>query len=125
MLTNRQPEEFFNLIPNASETNSNLIRIMAIEGMTGLSGLISAFDNMDGITEVEALVIFLNKKYELSDGDYDILNYITNTLGFSTIALKNIHADNDEFYYNMTTIEAIGIILTKIIDHSRNFRLDK
>src|SRR5258708_2815711 len=120
MLTNSLSDEVYNSIPNPYATNNNLVRIMAIEGMTGLTGITSAFENMDGITEVEALVIFLNKKYSLSDGGYDILNFLTNVIGFSKIALNNIHADNEDFYFNMTTFEAIGIILTKIIDHSDN-----
>lgn len=113
----RQLNEFHHQV---EEINYKSIRTMEIEGLTGLRGIIGAFENNDGMTEVESLVTFLNKTYELSDDDYDILNYLIGTIKFSETFLQNIGANYEEFYYNMTTNEAIEIILNKILNHSDN-----
>lgn len=107
-------------LPIDNPINDKMIRIMALEGITGLKGLQRAFENNDGLTEVESILDHLNRTYNLSDGDYDILNYLVGVVKFSEISLQNINVNYEDFYYNMTTYEAIEIVLTKLIDHSGN-----
>lgn len=99
-----------------------MMRVMSIEGITGLKGLIGAFENNEGLTEVESIVSHLNRTYNLSDGDYDILNYLTGVIKFSEIALESIDVNYEDFYYNMTTYEALEVVLTKLIDRSGNIK---
>lgn len=104
--------------PSSESINSKNLRIMSIEGMTGLQNIEIAFKNPLNNTEVELLASFLDRKYDLSLGDTDILSFVTNILGFSLRSLQFIHADFEEFYDNLTTIEAIEIILTKLLDNN-------
>jgi hypothetical protein len=106
-----------------SETDSypqNIYRIWAIEGITGLKDLEHVFDNAMGYTEVELIVNFLNRKYNLANGDEDVYDFIVNILQFSNRALNIIEVNYRDFFEHMTTEEACFIILTKLIDHSGN-----
>ena len=98
-----------------------IYRIWAIEGITGLKDLDRAFDNHFGSTEVELIVDFLKKKYHLANGgNEDVYDFIINTLQFSDRALNIIEVNYPEFF-NCTTIEeACSIILTKLLDTTKN-----
>lgn len=96
--------------------NNITFRIHTIECITGLKNISGAFDDSDGFTEIELLVSFLNKKYNLSLGDLNILDFFLNTLGFSYLSLKLINAETPEFYENMYTSEALEIVLNKLIN---------
>lgn len=101
--------------PISDTKNPKQIRIIEIEGITGLTNIESAFENMDNLLEIEALMIFLNKKYDLDSGNYDVFNYIKNVINFSIRTLEAFNMNYDEFYDNMTTDEACFVILNKIL----------
>lgn len=99
---------------NFSEIDTKQLRIMAIEGITGLKNINSAFDNQLNETEIELLISFLNRKYFFSECE-DVFNFIVNVIKISTNALNLIGANYKEFYDNMSIEEALDVILKKLL----------
>lgn len=99
-------------------TSSHDLRIAQLEGITGLLDLNYTEEETWNNTEIETLMIFLNKKYNLYQTGVDVYDTIVNTIRFSIRALTAIGANNPNFYDNMTLDEACLIILTKLIGNS-------
>lgn len=91
------------------------LKIIQIEGITGLKDLDHVFDDRLNETDIEMIVIFLNKKYDLSLGDSNPFDFIVSVIKFSFRSLRAIKADFKEFYDNMTTKESVIVILTKLL----------
>lgn len=101
-------------IPNFKSVNKKSLKILKIEGLTGLMDIESAFDNPLNNTDVELIVSFLNRKFDFSTCN-NVYFFIINVIGFSPRSLETINANYDEFYDNMLLDEALEIILTKLI----------
>ena len=96
-------------------SSSREIKIMQIEAVTGLKDLDHVFDDRLNETDIEMIVIFLNKKYDLSLGDNNPFEFIVSVIKFSFRSLRAIKADFKEFYDNMTTKESVIVILKKLL----------
>lgn len=94
-------------------------RINEIECITGLTDLGEMTEFMFNNSEVEALIILLDKKFDLSRIDIDIYDFLINVMGFSIRSLRVINANENNFYDHMTLKESCEVILTKLIEHSR------
>src|SRR5256885_1294142 len=105
MLHTSIPE--FNFGPKVIGINSFKLRILAIEGITGLKNIDSAFDDPLNNTEIELLVSYLKRSYNFTDGENNVFSFILNVIKFSSTALESINANYEEFFDNMTVEEAI------------------
>ena len=109
-------------MPLHRNTNKKILRIMAIEGVTGLKYIKDAFidcdcfENYSPDIEKELLIKFLNKKYNFSSCVGDVYYFIVNTIGFSHVSLKCINSNYKEFYYGMSVEKGVEIILKKLFE---------
>lgn len=96
-------------------SSSRELKIIQIEGITGLKGLDQVFDNRLNETDIEMIVFYLDRKHDLSLGDSNHFEFIVSVIKFSFRSLHTIKADFKEFYDNMTTKESVIVILTKLL----------
>lgn len=89
-------------------------RIAYIEYLTGLINLKMAFSNSDIYDEVDIILRFINKKYNIDDSDTSVLMESIQLI-FPSNILDSIGANNEEFYYNKDSDEAIIVILNKLL----------
>lgn len=110
-------------ITNTDEMNFSEydFHIMKISWMTGLSGSIikDSYENsVENMTDVEILLSGLERRYDFSqcgDNPIDILFFVKNTICFPDEKLKDVGADNEYFFQNMTLEESLVIIISRII----------
>uniref|UniRef100_A0A6C0AED9 Uncharacterized protein n=1 Tax=viral metagenome TaxID=1070528 RepID=A0A6C0AED9_9ZZZZ len=112
MIRNPIPE--FTFTPSFSSINTHQLRILSIEGLTGLKNIKEAFEDPLNNSEVELLISFLDRKYDFSLYE-DAYDFIINIAKFSYTSLEFINANYSEFYDNMTISEAVEVVLTKLI----------
>lgn len=97
-------------------TTDQETRIIVIEAITGLINLKLAFIESDHMSEIEAIIIFLNKKYDFRLYE-DPYYFIKEIARFSDRALNSVNANYNEFFYNMTIEEALIIVLSKLLNN--------
>ena len=96
------------------------MRIITIQALLGVRDISDAFENPMNRSEVELLVGFFDRKYDLSNGDNDPYNFIRNVIGISEEAFELIGANQQEYYIHMDTFDALESIIYSLIDRSNN-----
>lgn len=100
-------------------TNMRHFRINEIEGITGLSNLTPMLEYLPNNTEIESILILLNKQFNLDSAESNIYDFLINAIGFSRKSLAIINADEESFYEHMTLREACEVVLEKLIGHNQ------
>lgn len=95
-------------------SQEEVVRIQEIENLTGLRGLRSVFENSYNTNEIGVIMSHMNRQHMFAQ-NRDPCRYLNDLSGISVSILSSFGADNEEYYWNFSTSEAVESILTRLI----------
>jgi len=118
--TQRSPVIGFyeNNISNNNFTMTQRIRLNGISNLTNIpiNELEDAFFESEPLLELEVIILYLNRKYNLSfTRNITPLIFILTIIKIPYSTLKTICADEEEFYQGLTLLESCEIVFRKIL----------
>jgi len=94
-----------------------LLRILEIQGILEIKDISEVFEHRMNRSEIELLIGFFDRKYDLSNGDNDPYNFIKNVIGISEQSLDIVNADQIKY---MDTSDTLECIIYNLIDRTNN-----